>query len=166
MIEILSNHAVEIAIAAGATIVVAVIGGVATEVGPWYESLRFPALRPPNWLFAPAWAVIFALIAASGVVAWDETPTQAHAGLIALYAVNGVLNAGWSPLFFKLRRPDWALLEVLPFWASVLALILYVAPYSPSAAELLAPYLAWVTFAGWLNWQMVKLNAPFPPRKD
>ena len=50
-----------------------------TDVGEWYESLRFPAFRPPNWLFGPAWTVIFALIATSGVIAWDhaaDAPTR------------------------------------------------------------------------------------------
>lgn len=151
-----------IAVAVAAVVVVAVVGGLMTDVGPWYESLRFPRLRPPNWLFGPAWTVIFALIATAGVFAWNDAPNaSARRELAALFAVNGLLNLGWSPLFFKLRRPDWAVLELVLFWLSIVALIVTIAPFSARAAWLLAPYLAWVTFAGWLNWRVVQLNAPF-----
>ena len=70
----------------------------------------------------------------------------------------------WSPLFFKLRRPDWALYEVFFFWASVLALVVYIAGIYPPAAWIIAPYLVWVTFAGFLNWRVVQLNRPFGTR--
>ncbi len=167
MIEALSGRAAEIAVAGAAVLVVAIIGGLMTDVGEWYESLRFPSLRPPNWLFGPAWTVIFCLVATSGIVGWERAPTvEARSWLLALYAVNGVLNVLWSPLFFKLRRPDWAFVELLPFWLSILALIILSAEISSLAAWLLAPYLAWVTFAGWLNWRVVQLNKPFGRQAD
>ena len=72
--ENLTAHAREIGVAVGAVILLAVLGGFTTEVGPWYESLRFPWLRPPNWLFAPAWTLIFALIASAGVLSWIDAP--------------------------------------------------------------------------------------------
>ncbi len=162
MIGLLSARAVEIAVAAAAVTVVAVVGGLMTDIGPWYEHLKFPRLRPPNWLFGPAWTIIFILIAGSGVIAWDSAGSwDARARLIALFAINGVLNMLWSPLFFKLRRPDWAFYELLPFWLSVLVLVVYLAGISSLAAWLIVPYLAWVTFAGWLNWRVVQLNKPF-----
>ncbi len=162
MTSYIAGHLGVIAVAILAALVVAVIGGLMTEVGPWYESLRFPRLRPPNWLFGPAWTLIFMLTAASGVMAWDAAPDAASRRTLAiLFAINGVLNAGWSPLFFKLKRPDWALIEVAPFWISIVGLVVFVAPFAPGAAELLAPYLVWVTFASWLNWRIVRLNAPF-----
>ncbi|PPQ32299.1 TspO protein [Rhodoblastus sphagnicola] len=155
-------HVVEIAVAAGAVVFVAVIGGATTDTGPWYQRLRFPALKPPDWAFGPGWSLIFALIATAGVIAWNDAPDAAtRAGLIEILAVNALLNLAWSPLYFKLRRPDWALIELVPFWASILALIFYCGGFSPRAAWLLCPYLAWVSFAGWLNWQVVRLNAPF-----
>ena len=156
------EHWREIAVAVASVVAVAVIGGLMTDVGTWYESLRFPKLRPPNWLFGPAWTLIFALIATAGVLAWNDAPDDgARAILAALFAVNAVLNVLWSPLFFKLRRPDWAMVEIVPFWVSIVALIAVIAPFSPRAAWLLAPYLAWVTFASWLNLRVVMLNAPF-----
>ena len=110
MMGFFSERGLEIVIAAAAVSVVALVGGLLTDVGPWYESLRFPRLRPPNWLFGPAWTVIFILIAAAGVVAWESAEDPAtRFRLVALFFVNGVLNLLWSPLFFKMRRPDWAL---------------------------------------------------------
>ena len=162
MMGFFSERGIEIVIAAAAVSVVALVGGLMTDVGPWYESLRFPRLRPPNWLFGPAWTVIFILIAAAGVVAWESAENPAtRFRLVALFLINGVLNLLWSPLFFKLRRPDWALYELLLFWLSILVLIVALATISSFAAWLLAPYLAWVTFAGWLNWRVVQLNKPF-----
>src|ERR1700722_2316361 len=162
MMGFFSERGLEIVIAAAGVSVVALIGGLMTDVGPWYESLRFPRLRPPNWLFGPAWTVIFILIAASGVVAWESAENPAtRFRLLALFLINGVLNLLWSPLFFKLRRPDWALYELLLFWLSILVLIVALARISSFASLLLTPYLAWVTFAGWLNWRIVQLNKPF-----
>jgi benzodiazapine receptor len=80
---------------------------------------------------------------------------------LAFFGINAVLNVAWSPLFFKLRRPDWALVELVFLWLSVVSLIVAVGAISTSAAALLAPYLAWVSFAGFLNWRMVELNKPF-----
>jgi translocator protein len=162
MMGFFSERGAEIAVAAAAVTVVAMIGGLLTEVGAWYESLKFPSLRPPNWLFAPAWTIIFTLIAAAGVIAWETAGSaDERLRLLVLFAINGVLNVLWSPLFFKLKRPDWALYELLPFWASIVILVIELARISTLAAWLIAPYLAWVTFAGWLNWRVVQLNKPF-----
>jgi benzodiazapine receptor len=64
-------------------------------------------------------------------------------------------------LFFRFRRPDWALAEVVPFWLSILALMIVLRPISRRASWVLAPYLAWLCFAGWLNYAVVRLNGPF-----
>ena len=155
-------HWVVIAFALAGVAVLAIAGGLMTEVGPWYEGLRFPSWRPPNWLFGPVWTAIFALIAWSAVIAWEGAPNaEARARLLVLFAVNGLLNVGWSLLFFKLRRPDWALAELGVFWLSIAALLVAIAAISSEAAWIMAPYLGWVTFAGYLNWTMVRLNGPF-----
>jgi translocator protein len=157
-----SGRGLEIIVAAASVSLVAVIGGLMTDVGPWYEGLRFPKLRPPNWLFGPAWTLLFILIAAAGVIAWESADDPAgRFQIVVLFAINGVLNLFWSPLFFKLRRPDWAFYELLLFWLSIVVLIAVVGRVSSFAACLLVPYLAWVTFAGWLNWRVVQLNKPF-----
>ena len=81
--------------------------------------------------------------------------------MIGLFCANGVLNVVWSPLFFRLRRPDWALMEVPLLWLSILALMFLLAPISRTASLLLVPYLLWVSFAAVLNLTIVRLNGPF-----
>ena len=137
------------------------VGGALTTVGPWYRDLRKPSWNPPNWLFGPAWTLILGLAAWSGVLAWTRAPDAAtHREVAILFGVNVVLHVLWTPLFFNLRRPDWALVEVVFLWGSILAMIVGVAPLSSLAAWLLAPYLAWVTFAAVLNLTIVRMNAP------
>lgn len=147
------------ALAAGA---VALAGGAATDTGPWYRGLEKSALTPPDWAFGPAWTLIYALAVAAAVGGWRASETRRdQAWLLSLFFVNAVLNVAWSGLFFTLRRPDWALAEVVTLWLSVLALIVFLAPRSRRASGLLLPYLLWVTFAAYLNYRVVVLNGPF-----
>ena len=148
--------------AAGAALAVAGLGGLMTDIGPWYLSLKQPAWKPPDWAFGPAWTIIFALAAASGVAAWRSAPSQAsREWLLGLFALNGFLNVLWSLLYFRLQRPDWALMEVGLLWLSVLLLMVVTGRYSRKASLLLAPYLVWIAFAAALNAATVRLNGPF-----
>jgi translocator protein len=149
-------------IAAAMALFIAVLGGTLTDTGPWYQALQTPSWQPPGWLFAPAWTVIFALATVSAVVAWRDAQQRAQREwVIGLFALNGFLNVLWSTLFFALRRPDWALIEVGLLWASILLPITVFARFSHAAALYLLPYLGWVSFAGFLNWTVVRLNGPF-----
>lgn len=151
-----------IIIAALAAMAVAGIGGLMTDIGPWYLGLVKPSWQPPDWLFGPAWTLIFSFAAASGVIAWRAAPNQAsREWMVALFALNAFLNVSWSLLFFKLKRPDWALMEVGFLWLSVALLMVVLGRYSRKARLLLAPYLVWIAFAAALNWATVHLNGPF-----
>jgi benzodiazapine receptor len=158
---------VTIIIAAVATICVLGAGGALTEIGPWYHSLRSPPWRPPNWAFGPVWSAIGICTCAAAVIIWRASPLGSDKVVIlGLFAVNAGLNTVWSLFFFKLRRPDWALIEVGFLWLSILVLILDFYPRSPLAAALLVPYLIWVSIASALNRAMVRLNEPFDGRAD
>lgn len=141
----------------------AALGGLVTQIGPWYRGLAKPPWQPPDWAFGPAWTLIFTLIAASMVLAWNA-PSAAgdRAGIVAAFAANLLLNVLWSLLFFGRRRPDWALVEVAALWLSIVVLIVVVRRHSALGAALLAPYLLWVSFASVLNRAIVRLNGPFP----
>jgi benzodiazapine receptor len=141
---------------------VALVGGWATEIGPWYRGLKFPPWRPPNWLFAPAWTTIFALLVVSAGLAWTSARTGTERrDLVLAFGLNAVMNMGWSLLFFRYRRPDWALAEVCGLWLSVALAMVAAGRIRPMSGWLLAPYLAWVSFASVLNAAIVRLNAPF-----
>ncbi len=146
-------------IAAVAAVIVAIAGAGATTTDDWYRGLRKPAWKPPDWAFGPVWTVIFSLTATAGVLAWNADPSPAaRAAVIAVYAVNGVLNIAWSVIFFRMRRPDLALVEVVLLWLSILAIVLVTGRITLVAAFLNLPYLAWVSVATLLNLRIVQLN--------
>jgi translocator protein len=161
-----SEMAMAIALAAGWTVAVLGAGGAVTEIGAWYRALRKPSWQPPDWLFGPAWTTIFVLASVAFVRAWTapEAELPQRTMLIGAFALNGVLNFLWSVLFFRLRRPDQALVEVAPLWISVVLMMAAVGRLDAPSAWLLAPYLAWVSFATVLNRTIVRLNGPFAPR--
>lgn len=149
-------------VAAGAALFVAVLGATVTDLGPWYHALRKPDWQPPDPAFGLIWTTIFALTAASGVIAWRVAPKgREREWMIGLYALNGFLNVFWSLLFFRLHRPDWALWEVGALWLSIVALIIFSARHARLAGVLLTPYLIWVSLASVLNFDVVRMNAPF-----
>lgn len=133
--------------------------GAIFSPGAWYARLRKPAWCPPDWVFAPAWAVLFAMIAVAGWLVWREA---GFGPALALYAVQLLLNFAWSWLFFGLRRPDLAFLDVVALWVTIAGCMALFAPVSPVAAWLFAPYLAWVGFAAALNLAMWRLNGARP----
>jgi tryptophan-rich sensory protein len=151
-----------IAAAAGSAFAIAILGASMTDLGPWYQMLRAPVWKPPDFLFGPAWTTIFACAAASAVTAWRAAPDpRTRDVIVTLYMTNGALNVLWSVLFFNLKRPDWALIETAPFLASIVAIMVFTWRRSRTASLLMAPYLVWVAFATALNWEIVRLNAPF-----
>lgn len=146
-------------VAGGIAFAAALLGGLATDIGDWYRELKKPTWQPPDWLFAPVWTLIFALIAWSAAAAWLAASADERGSQVVLpFAVNLLLNVAWSFLFFRLRRPRLALIELLALWLSIVVLMLALWPISQLAALLLLPYLLWVSFAGWLNRTIVRLN--------
>ena len=137
------------------------LGGAATEIGPWYFQLQKPSWQPPDWLFGPAWTTIYVLTSIAGVKAWRRADEVQRRYFLGALLLNLVLNLLWSLIFFTSQRPDIALLEVVPLWLSILLMVLLVRSYSPVSSLLMLPYLGWVAFATYLNWTIVKLNAPF-----
>lgn len=151
-----------IVLAALATGIVALLGATITVTGPWYDHLIKPHWAPPDATYGIVWTLIYALNVVALVTGWHAMQTRRDAeAFIALWATNGFLNILWSLLFFRLQRPDWALVEVIALWLSVGSLILYSWRRSMTAAVLIVPYLLWVTFAGYLNMMIVRLNPPF-----
>jgi tryptophan-rich sensory protein len=148
--------------AALSAMAVAALGALTTDLAPWYYGLQKPRWQPPDWLFGPAWTLIFALAALAGILYWQRPASRsARLQILAAFALNAFLNTLWSLLFFRLKRPDLALDEVGFLWLSIVVLIVLIGRGSRAASWLLAPYLAWVSFAAVLNWKITQLNAPF-----
>lgn len=162
MSEATSSRVKPIVAAAAAALGVAMLGGLMTDLSPWYEALLKPAWQPPAWLFGPAWTTIYAFTAVAAVLAWWASDTRvSRQNLLIVFLANGILNVVWSLFFFRLQRPDWALAEVVLLWLSIVVLIVICGRRRTAAALLLLPYLGWVTFAAVLNYEIVRLNAPF-----
>jgi translocator protein len=143
-------------------LIVAGLGGAVTDIGPWYRALEQPPWKPPDLWFGPAWTLIFTLTAVALARAWKAAPAGRERHTItAAAALNGVLNIAWSALFFSMRRPDWALIEVVPLWLSIVGLIVVCRRHDRWAPAWLLPYLLWVAFAAALNAAVVQRNAPF-----
>ncbi|MBB3352834.1 tryptophan-rich sensory protein [Rhizobium lentis] len=136
--------------------------GVIFRPGDWYKQLDKPRWRPPDWLFAPVWTVLYASIGLSGWLLWLEAGIAGAAFPLSVYAVQLLLNAAWSPIFFALHQPGLAAVEIMLLWAAILATIILFYPANSGAALLLVPYLTWVSFAAALNVSIWRRNRPKP----
>jgi len=127
--------------------------------GEWYASLKKPSWNPPNWIFGPVWTALYAMMAVAAWLVWRRGGFAAQALPLAAFLVQLVLNALWSWLFFGLKNPGLAFAEIVALWVAIATTLLLFRRPSATAAWLLAPYLAWVTFASLLNFTLWRLNA-------
>lgn len=143
----------------GAVFAVASTGAIFMP-GAWYQSLEKPSWTPPSWLFAPAWTVLYGMIAVAGWLVWKA---GGGAMVLGAWALNLVFNAAWSWLMFGRRQIAVALIDALAMLATIILFIVLAAPVSATASWLFVPYLAWVSFAAFLNFTILRLN-PSPQR--
>lgn len=135
------------------------IGSAATAPAliEWYPSLAKPWFTPPNWAFPVAWTTLFAAMGYASWLVWMAGGRRAQ-GALALYGGHLALNSLWSVAFFGFQSPGAGLVVLVPFAASIAATIAAFRPFSRRAAWLMAPYLAWVLFAGVLNLAIWRMN--------
>lgn len=135
----------------------AIIGRLTVgAIKDWYPSLRKPSWNPPNWLFAPVWTTLYLSMSVAAWLVWRTDP-DARVALL-LYSVQLVLNHMWSPIFFLLRKPAAAFFELCLLWVTVVLTTYHFAQICPRAAQLMLPYLAWISFAGLLNFRIWRDN--------
>ena len=134
------------------------VGSIFTTpaIPTWYASLTKPGFSPPNWIFAPVWTILFALMGVSLYLLWEKRK-KAKTALI-FFAIQLVLNMLWSILFFGLKNPLLALIEIVVLWIFILLTTINSWKISKLAGKLFIPYLLWVSFASFLNLQIVLLN--------
>ncbi|MDQ0315488.1 TspO/MBR family protein [Amorphus orientalis] len=136
------------------------LSGALFRPGPWYERMAKPSWTPPNYVFGPVWTVLYVMIAVSGWLVWRAAGFEGAPVAFAIYGVQLALNALWSAIFFGMRRPGLAIVDVAALWLSILATIVAFYPHSQTAALLLLPYLVWVSIASALNVAVWRLNLP------
>lgn len=136
------------------------LGGIATasSVGDWYQSLAKPAWTPPAWIFGPVWSALYLMMAVAAWLVWRRNGWQSAKTPFGWFAIQLGLNIGWSVIFFGLRSPGYALIEIVGLWLAIAITTKLFWSRSRLAAALMAPYLAWSTFAAFLNLAIYRLN--------
>ena len=134
--------------------------GITTSGGDsaWYQSIPKPEWTPPGWVFAPVWTTLYALMGVAAWLVWRKGGWSAQAVPLRIFLVQLTLNFAWSFLFFTLHRVDWALADIALLWATLAVTIRTFAAVDVRAGWLLAPYLAWVSFAAGLNLAIYRLQ--------
>jgi tryptophan-rich sensory protein len=142
--------------------------------GEWCAALEKPPWNPPAWVFGPVWTLLYAMMAVAGWMVWrggDAAGWGASGGAVraagadgrrralAVFALQLVLNGAWSWLFFGLHRPGLAFAEIVTLWLAILATTVLFWKQRPLAGALLLPYLAWVSFAAALNFELWRLSS-------
>lgn len=136
------------------------ISGFATVTGidTWYSTINKPSFNPPNWLFAPVWTTLYALMGIGLFLVWRSPESQDRKNALTIFGIQLFLNFCWSFLFFYFESPGIAFMEILVLWVSILMMIFFFRKVSPTAAYLQIPYLLWVSFASVLNASIWWLN--------
>jgi tryptophan-rich sensory protein len=132
-----------------------------TGAGSWYESLARPALAPPDWVFGPVWTTLFALMGVAAWLVWRASSgSNARAARVALgaFVVQFAFNVAWSAVFFGAQSIFGGLVVIAALWLAIVATVGTFYRVDRRAAALLLPYLAWVSFAGYLNYGIWVLN--------
>ncbi len=151
----------KIVIAVAACLLAGFAGSIVTApaIVTWYAGLAKPSFTPPGWVFGPAWTLLYILMGIAAGLVWGrglDAPGVRPA--LRLFVLQLGLNVAWSFLFFGLRSPALGLLDIVLLWLAILATIVSFGRIAAAPAWLLAPYLAWVSFATVLNFSILRLN--------
>lgn len=151
---------VALAISVLAVVAASVIGGLASASSAEdYARLDQPSWAPPSWVFGPVWTLLYAMMALAAWLVWRSGPWSETRPALTAYAVQLVLNAAWTPLFFGMGWRGLAFVELTVLWLVLLATIALFLRRSTVAGWLLLPYLTWTTFALCLNFAVWQLNS-------
>ncbi len=126
--------------------------------GEWYASLKKPTWNPPNWIFGLVWSALYTMMAVAAWLVWRRGGFKLNQLPLSLFLTQLFLNSLWSWLFFGLKNPALAFGEIVLLWLGIGATIIAFWPKQRTAAWLLVPYLAWVSFASVLNFTLWQMN--------
>ncbi len=130
-----------------------------SSLGHWYQTLAKPAWNPPQAVFGPVWTALYLVMAIAAWLVWRRGSEMEVIPAMTAYFGQLVLNVIWPLIFFGLKSPGWAVLDIILLWGAIVVCMQQFGRVSPVAAWLLAPYLAWVTFASALNITIWRINA-------
>jgi benzodiazapine receptor len=124
----------------------------------WFDELAKPAAMPPGWTFGAAWTTLYILLGLSLALVLQAPPSAVRRTAPILFGAQLVLNFLWSPAFFGLHQARIALAIIIVMLAATIATTFLFARINKTAAWLLVPYMAWLSFASILNYEIIRLN--------
>ncbi|KAK9890902.1 hypothetical protein WA026_012244 [Henosepilachna vigintioctopunctata] len=143
-----------------------IAGGIITKknLNPWYENLKKPKCRPPNWAFGPVWTTLYSGIGYASYIAFKDGGgfTGAAKLPLLLYGTNLLANWAWTPIFFGAKDLDLALCEINLITVTAIGTGYLFYKINPLAGYLFIPYVAWLGVATWLNYRIAKDNPKKP----
>lgn len=156
----MASLVIGLAVSIGICFLAGALGGVATSssVANWYTQINKPPWNPPGWIFGPVWTALYLMMGISSWLVWKNSSFQEVKFALVWFAFHLLLNVLWSIVFFGLRQPGWAFVEIIALWISIGVSITLFYRYSKPAAGLLVPYWLWVSFAAFLNYTIWSMN--------
>ena len=156
------NKIVKIIAAVAVCLAIGYFSGTVTRsaILDWYPTLEKPSFNPPNWIFAPVWTALYIMMGVAAGLVWNRIKyeTEAVKKALVFFIIQLILNAMWSYLFFGLRNPMLAGLEIIVLWLMIYETYIQFTKINKIAGYLFIPYLAWVSFAAILNASIWWLN--------
>ena len=137
------------------------LASITSGSGPgnaWYDALVKPAINPPPIVFPIVWSTLYVLMGLALAMVLSASGAAGRGVAVIAFVVQMVLNLAWSQVFFAAHQLTGGLIVIGLMALAIVATIGLFARVRTTAAWLLAPYLAWVLFAGFLNWQFLELN--------
>jgi benzodiazapine receptor len=143
-----------------ATYLVAAVSSVFTvgSIPTWYAALAKPGFNPPNQLFGPVWTLLYTLMAIAAWLIWKRPGSPLRRAGLVWFGSQLTVNFFWSFIFFRFHQIGLAFAEILLLWLAILVTMAIFFRLSKTAGWMFAPYLAWVTFASVLNFEIWRLN--------
>jgi len=132
----------------------------ASSINTWYSELNKPFFNPPNWIFGPAWTLLYTLMAVAFALVWDSrTKIHLKSKAMKLFVAQFALNLVWTPVFFGLHQIAIALLIIVFLWILIFKTMQAFKRVNMTSYYLMIPYLLWVSFATALNASILYLNS-------
>ncbi len=148
----------------GALVILLLISFIPALIGSrfrpdaWYEGLIKPFLKPPDWIFGPVWTVLYSIMGISAWLVWLQRRNVRVQLALVLFGIQLLFNGLWTFLFFGLRNPGLAFVDILILWFAIACTLIVFLQKNRTAGLLLIPYLSWVSFAVYLNFELWRLN--------
>ena len=125
----------------------------------WYPALKKPIFTPPNFIFGPVWILLYISMALSAIIVFKQGIENKDVKIaLVLFAFQLVPNLLWSYLFFSLKSPFYALIDIIVLWVAIVLTVVWFFKVNQTAGWIMVPYLVWVSFASYLNIGILLLN--------